>query len=115
MKYIDNIDGIKAVHVNIHEAETVINFSRNDDVCNLYTTDNKIITKMKRAMKKSSEYRCYVNSVDNDHNPTSYCFEFPKKRLSFRTTNSSKKLSEEQRNAARERFRNYWKNKNENK
>ena len=115
MKYIDNIDDITAVHVNIHDAETVINFSRNDDVCNLYTTDNTIITKMKRVMRKNSEYKCYVNSVDTDHNPTSYCFEFPKKRLSFRTPIKRNKMTEEQRKEARERFRSYWKKKNENK
>lgn len=92
--------------------ETAINWQPFDKNIIVSTSDPKVITKLKRMMKKFPDaYKCYSYEGNIDKKSGqyyTYFFEFDKKLLSFRGPTERKPMSEEQRKAAAERFKKMW-------
>lgn len=104
-KYVD-INNLETVYSSSDEAETTVNVSRADKFITIYSSDNVMITKIKRAALKNPEnWKCWEGSRSLDGKLHSYFFEAPRKALSFRSGNK-KELTEEARQAARDRFAN---------
>lgn len=97
--------------------ETVITWMRTDDSIILSTSDPLTVTKMKNRMRKAPDlYKCFSYENNRDVKTGkyfSYFFEFPKKLLHFGTSISQnrKPFTEEQRQAAADRFRKMWEEK----
>ncbi len=79
------------------EMETVINFSAGDKTATLYTRDPAVMRKVDALVNAFPDtFVCvYDTSIDKT-------YELPKSAISYR---KPRKLSEEQRRAARERMR----------
>lgn len=92
--------------VSDEEQETHISII--DDKMLVYTSSNKFLTKIKRVAAKNPEIKC----IAEGHNKakgyvTFYEFEFPVSCLSLRQGKKIKRnLTEEQKKAAAERFKN---------
>ena len=102
-KYVD-IKDIEVVHVSSDESETCISYGRYDDVLNIFSSDNTAITKIKRAAAKNpKDWKCWEAYRTPDGILRGFFSEAPKRSLGFR---SGKKIevSEEKKQAARERF-----------
>lgn len=114
-KYI-SADKLETIKCDMYCQETTVNYYRDEDIARLFTSDNTMVTKMKHMMERSPEnYKCYEGSRDSDGNMTGYFFEFPKKLISFRTgTDIDREFTDEQKEAARERFKQYWADKRDN-
>lgn len=103
-KYLDINKLEEAVFAPVDEAETVINVNRTDDRIEIYSSDNTMITKIKRAaLKNPKEWKCWESDRDVKGRLRGYFFSAPKKALSFRGGNK-KDITEEQREAIRARF-----------
>ena len=93
---------LEAVHVTMEEAETTININRAENTAIVWTSDNTVLTKMKKLMAASPE-ECKLVQVawNKDGTPAGYEFSLPKKCVKF---SAPRKMSEEQRAALAERF-----------
>ena len=79
------------------EQETVINFNAEEEMASLYTRDSAVMRRMDKLVNSFPKvYRC-VKATDIDKT-----YEMPKSYVSYR---KPRKLSEEQREAARARAR----------
>ena len=108
-EHITSADQIKAISgILAEEAETHINYDRSSTLAFLYTTDNKVVTKMKRIFNNSSDYICEA-MVREDGSIISYIFSFPKTYLTFRR--GKRNMSDEARKQASERIKQMWINK----
>lgn len=104
--------------IPIDEQETVIQASRDSDVAFVTTTDPTALTKIKRKIRNPlnedfySDWTLYDVSFRSDRarpfDVTSLTFACPKKlAISFRNKTERAEMSEERREAARERFRQF--------
>ena len=101
--------------LNIPEQETSVSFTRDSDICTVYTSDSTIMTKLDKLVesakaphwKLKEEHRLLngelIGKTDETH----------KRLISFRSNISTREMSEEQKEAASERFRKMWKNRQE--
>ena len=106
-KYID-ITELKAISVPVSEQETTISYSRNGDECEIYTSDNTVVTKLKKVWEANpSGYKCKV-VYDTNKEIVGYFFYTSKKNISFRS-GLKREVSEEQREQARKLMNEYWK------
>lgn len=113
-KYVD-INNLETVYSSSDEAETTVCVGKNDKVITICSSDNTMITKIKRAaLKNIGNWKCWEGSRSSDGKLHSYFFEAPKKALSFRGGNK-KEMTEEARQAVRERFAGYVKGGNKRK
>ena len=105
--------------IPLDEQETVIQSSRNSDVAYITTTDSTVLTKLKRKVHDPlhddpcTDWILYDVSFRSDRDRpfdvTSLTFACPKKlAISFR---NKIEVSEERREAARERFNQFHANK----
>ncbi len=79
------------------EMETVINFNAGDKTATLYTRDPAVMRKVDALVNAFPDTYICVSHTSIDKT-----YELPKSAISYR---KSRKLSEEQRRAARERMR----------
>lgn len=104
--------------IPIDEQETIIQASRDSDVAFVTTTDPTALTKIKRKIRNPlnedfhSDWTLYDVSFRSDRarpfDVTSLTFACPKKlAISFRNKTERAEMSEERREAARERFRQF--------
>lgn len=102
---VDEIDSVKC---DMEEQETAINWLRDDDHIEIVSSDNTFITKMKRAMKRNPDIKCYYyeNNRDKESGKLgNYFFEAPIKSITFKRNKKSRNLSDEQRKRIGERFK----------
>lgn len=86
---VEDMTGI--VGVPIDEAETTVQFSRNGSIMNICTSDNIVVTKLRRLLKAHPEaYTLTRISTDKDGNHVFYTLTAPKKLLTFRGPITSK-------------------------
>lgn len=92
-------------NVDVEEQETVISFSRRDDSITIYTSDNTTLTKLKKLMEKgAAQYRVKkIWYIEGE--PCGVSVEAAKRCLSLRAGNE-REISDEQREALRERMKN---------
>lgn len=108
-KYVEDINKIESIVCeDVNERETTISFSMKDNLMSIYTSDNTIMTKLKRCiLDNPKEWVCWEGPRDVDGNITGYFLEAPKKYLTFRKNRVQ--MSEENRQKASERFSQMYK------
>jgi hypothetical protein len=102
--------------LNISEQETSVNFLRDSDICTIYTSDSTIMTKLDKLAesdnsphwKLKEEHRLLTGELIGK------TYETHKRLISFRSNITTREMSEEQKEAASERFRKMWKDKRKN-
>ena len=104
-KYI-TIDELETIHCERECQETAINFCRDDDRMIISVSDNTMMTKLIRVMRKNPE-AFTIWEAGRDHNGYvgGYNIECSKNLLSLKSGKKKKReMTEEQRKAVRERF-----------
>lgn len=95
-------DDLGIMDVAGDEQETTISWYRRDSVASVYTSDNTMLTKMKKLMAKSPDCKLKDITWSKDGEPTGYFFEVP---VRFVKVLKPKEVSEEQRVALSERLK----------
>lgn len=92
--------------LTIEEQETHINFSRNDEWIEIYTSDTLMITKLFKLQKSAdTEWKIkHVHKLQNGE-IIGYTFSCPAKCLSFRKKAVTRNYTEEQRREFGERMK----------
>ena len=94
------------MQVSRYEQETIINYNAEEKQAEIYTCDPMVIRKLRKLIdREGSGY--VLKSTDND----SITVTVPKKLISFRTPVISK-MTEEQKQASRERMASIRQKKN---
>ena len=91
--------------LSVNEQETVVNFERNTDKATVYTSDSTMLTKLHKLMEKNPKEWRLIDKGRIDGDIVSETFECPKRLISFRTSTTSRVMTEEQREAAAERLK----------
>lgn len=102
-------DQIKNTCTERYSQETNINWSRDDDILSIETSDGPFITKMKHIMERDPEhYKCYYYASNVDKKTgrvSSYIFEVNKKLLNFRVNCNRRELTAEEKIALHKRLK----------
>lgn len=81
---VDDVVAIKGV--SVEEQETTVQMGRTEDVAYVWTSDNTIVTKIKKLMVKApDQWKLVKISTNADGEAVGYFFECPKKLVTFRT------------------------------
>jgi len=102
---INDPENLKTVSVKVIEAETTISMMRDETRAHIYTSDNSMVTKMKRAWRKctnKADWICYAIPKNAEGDVSGYTFDVPKKVVGIRSTKEAKAkriLTEEERKA----------------
>lgn len=95
--------------IRLEEQETVVNFYRTDHRMSIYTSDQTMITKLMKLLKKSeqNEEAGYMLVREEKMNGRVVAIEVsaPKHLLSLRTPKKKHELSDEERQSLAERMR----------
>lgn len=102
--------------LNISEQETTVSFTRDSDICTVYTSDRTVMIRLDKLVESDSspywklkeEHKLYNGELIGK------TYETHKRLISFRSNITTRELSEEQKEAASERFKQMWKDKREN-
>ena len=96
--------GIKRI-----EQETILNFSAEENVVTLYTSDPVWMRRMDKRVKNNPQEFTQTGSWTMDGEVVSKTYQFPVKLLSIRSkTKEKRELSEEERKRIAERLRPTW-------
>lgn len=90
-------------HISLEEQETVIEYYRTDDKLDIYTSDQTMITKLKKLIAKSDEYEVVDEYKSDDGRTLTMEVKAPTAVLRL-MANSKPSLTEEQRKAMAERL-----------
>lgn len=102
-KKITCMEDFEVMHVASCEAETTINWMRGDTTVHIFTSDNTVLTKLKKCMAKNfDQWTCTEAGRDSEGYVMGYNFIAPKKAV--RLTGGNER-TEEQKAAAAERMR----------
>ena len=101
--------------LNISEQETSVSFTRDSDICIVYTSDNTVMTKLDKlaSSDKSPHWKLKEEHRLINGELIGKTYETHKRLISFRSNISTREMSEEQKEAASERFKQMWKEKHE--
>lgn len=106
-RQIFDISEFEAIRCDMDEQETSITMLRNSDQVKIYTSDNKMLTKLSKIFSKNKDnWTCFECGRDSAGKVTGYLFITNKKAISFRT-GKGKNISEEARQKRRERFKKF--------
>ncbi|MFN2926524.1 hypothetical protein ACKX2L_06315 [Lachnospiraceae bacterium YH-ros2228] len=97
--------------ISTREQETTVVFERNSKKATIYTSDATMLTKLHKLMEKNPKEWRLIGKGRLNGDIVSETFECPKKLISFRTSTTSRVMTEEQREAAAERLKKWMKNK----
>lgn len=102
--------------LNISEQETSVSFVRDSDICTVYTSDSTIMTKLDKLAEsdKSPHWKLKEEHRLINGELVGKTYETHKRLISFRANISTREMSEEQKEAASERFKQMWKDKQRN-
>ena len=102
-----NINDLVITGVSTDEQETTINYGRNDEEAEVYTSDNTVLTKIKNIFSSDDcEWKLKNVVKDKKGDVVSVFFSVPKKLISLRAKTVKSSLTDEQRRAAAERLKN---------
>lgn len=94
--------------VSMEEQETTIVYSRDGKIAHIYTSDNTALTKIEKLLNaEGSEWKVKQVVRNSDGTPNGYMFECPKNLVSLRAKKTAPKMTDEQKEAARQRFASY--------
>ena len=102
--------------LNIYEQETSVSFMRDSDICTVYTSDTTVMTKLDKLAEsdKSPHWKLKEEHRLQNGELIGKTYETHKRLISFRSSITSREMSDEQREAASERFRQMWKDRQQN-
>lgn len=86
--------------ITLEEQETIVNFMRTDELMEIYTCDTTMITKLDKLVAKNPEQYKVIKQDD-----ISKTYSAPKKFLSFRSQETKRELTDEQKKALGERLK----------
>lgn len=113
--YATNLNNLSLSGGPISEQETIISIQRDSELAYIDTTDQTMFTKLKKRVNENPEEWALADvTTAAGGNPdiiTSAVFTCPKKYVSFRTKNTPREMSEEERQKVAERFRNIRENR----
>lgn len=98
------------VGVDVEEQETIISFLRGDEEIMIYTSDNTTLTKLRKLAEKGKKQYQVVQVYYIEGEPVGVKVKAPKRCLSLRAGNE-REMTDEQREALRERMKNINSNK----
>ena len=104
---ITDMNELESVQCPTEERETSICFGYSEDQAQIFTSDNTVITKIKKCVLKDPKaWKCY-EAGRIDGRVTGYFFETKKKNISFRAKLEHEKrtLSAEERKILGDRLR----------
>ena len=99
------IEDIKTIARDVAEQETTISFGRNDTTVRMWVADSTMLTKVRHLIAKAPDSYKITNIDYCDGEVTGFEVEFPKNFLCFRA--ELRKVTDEQKAAASERFKAY--------
>lgn len=91
----------------IFEQETSIHFMRDSDWCKVYTSDTTMMTRLDKLVAEGGPWKVISVQNDMDGKLVSKIYEAPKRLVSFRARTVTRVMTDEQREAARERLRSF--------
>lgn len=102
--------------VAVAEQETVVRFGRDSDECIVYTSDSTVMTKLDKLANEENEKAPLwklkeVHRMRGTGEVVGKTYVTNKRLISFRSDIVSREMTEEQREAAAERFRK-WREQN---
>ena len=102
--------------LNISEQETCVSFMRDSDICTVYTSDSTVMTKLDKLAEsdKSPHWKLKEEHRLQNGELVGKTYETHKRLISFRANITTREMSEGQREAASERFRQIWKDRQQN-
>ena len=103
--------------LNISEQETSVSFTRDSDICTVYTSDSTVMTRLDKLAEsdKSPHWKLKEEHRLQNGELVGKTYETHKRLISFRSSITTREMSEEQKEAASERFKRMWKERQENK
>lgn len=107
-RLIKSPDEFEVISTAVEERETIIQMDANTDAATLYTSDPRIVTKIKYLMKNNPEaFEIRESGRDRNNNVTGYVMKFNKNLVNIssklRTINRAP-MSEEQKKNLIERL-----------
>lgn len=98
--------------LGVLEQETTISFMRNSDICTVYTSDNTVMTKLDKLVEneKSPCWKLKAEHRSHSGELVGKTYETHKRLISFRSDIVTREMTEEQREAAAERMKE-WREK----
>ena len=97
----------------LEERETVINIGRLDKTASVYTSDERLITKLDKYVKEDCGWR-FISQEMHEGDLVSKTYECPAEFISFRHKKRiGRQLTEEQKKASAENFRRYRETQNQ--
>lgn len=92
-------------YIEREEQETVIEFYRDDDRMDIYTSDQTMITKLKKLVAASTEYEVKSEEKNSDGRTLTMEVLAPVSFLTLRSKRIERTMSDEQRTVAIEKMR----------
>lgn len=102
--------------LNIPEQETSVSFTRDSDICTVYTSDSTIMTKLDKLVEsaKAPHWKLKEEHRLLNGELIGKTYETHKRLISFRANITTREMSKEQKETASERFKQMWKDKQRN-
>ncbi len=102
--------------LNISEQETSVSFSRDSDICTVYTSDTTVMTKLDKLAESNNSPHWKLKEEHKLLNGEliGKTHETHKRLISFRSNITTREMSDEQKEVASERFRKMWKERQQN-
>lgn len=99
--------------LTLQEQETTVNFYRDSDICTVYTSDSTVMTKLDKLVEnpKAPYWRLKETSILQNGELVGKTYETHKRLISFRADISSRELTDEQKEAAAERMKEWQERK----
>lgn len=98
--------------VPLDERETIISFGRQEPGCEIYTSDDKIMTKLDKLCKSSDHYSLKKEGVISGTVVDKVYTLDDKSLIAFRGKKKSETMTDEQKEAASERLKEWHKSQN---
>lgn len=97
----------------VFEQETSISFMRDSDTCTVYTSDSTVMTRLDKLAEnpKAPHWKLKEEHRSGNGDIVGKTYETHKRLISFRADITTRDLTDEQREAAAERFRQMWEDK----
>lgn len=108
--YQENIQRLTLVNSSTEEQETVVNYRRAEDYAYVETTDQTVLTKLKKLISQNPTEWVIDNVTtskdsSSETDITSIRVRCPKKYISYRAKSVEREITEEQRQALADRLR----------
>lgn len=103
--------------LSVSEQETTVNFYRDSDICTVYTSDSTVMTKLDKLVEnpKAPRWKMKEEHRLQSGELVGKTYETHKRLISFRADISTREMTEEQKEAAAERMKEWQERKRQEK